>query len=82
MGSSKIVMFIGIPLGGKMSSRVRSSEEAKGEYEMSKEGCISLILWSGDGVNVCYNPEGYSWSMRAPREMYFSGCSLISYTSM
>ena len=53
MGSSKIVMFIGIPLGEKMSSRVRSSEEAKVKYEMSKEGCINLILWSGDGVTGC-----------------------------
>ena len=36
MGSSKMVMFIGVPLGGRMSSRVRSSEEANGESEMTK----------------------------------------------
>ena len=82
MGSSKIVMFIGVPLGGNMSSRVRSSEKAKCKYEIFKEGCIIMILWSGDGVTGCYNPEGYSWIMRAPIDMYFSGCSLISYTSM
>ena len=38
MGSSKIVMFIGFGLGGRMDSRVRSSEEVKGESEISKEG--------------------------------------------
>ena len=38
MGSLKIVMFIGVPLGGRRSFRVISSEEARDESEMSKEG--------------------------------------------
>ena len=31
MGSSTVVIFIGVPLGGRKSYRVRISEEAKGE---------------------------------------------------
>ena len=50
MGSSKIVMFIGVPLGGRRSYRVRSSDEANGESEMSKEGLISHIFEPGYGV--------------------------------
>ena len=38
MGSSKIVMFIEVTVGGRRSYRVRSSEESKDEYEMPKEG--------------------------------------------
>ena len=38
MGSSKIVMFIGFPLGGRRSFRVRSFVEANSEYEISEEG--------------------------------------------
>ena len=38
MGSSKIVMSIGVLLGGRMIYRVRISREEKSESEMSKEG--------------------------------------------
>ena len=38
MGSSKIVMTIGVPLGGRRIYRVSNYEEANGEYEISKEG--------------------------------------------
>ena len=47
----KIVMFIGLPLGVKRRSRVRISEEEKCGSEISKEGLISLILGSDDGVH-------------------------------
>ena len=50
MVSSKIVMLIGAPLGGRRSYRVRSSEEENGESEMSKEVLISLIYGSGYGI--------------------------------
>ena len=38
MRSSKIVMFIGVSLGGRRSYRVKISEESKGEYLLAKEG--------------------------------------------
>ena len=38
MGSSIIVMFVGAPLGGRRSSRVRISEEANGGSDMYKDG--------------------------------------------
>ena len=82
MGSPKILIFIGVPLGGMRSSRARSSKEEKVESEMSKEGLISLKFCSGDGVPDWYTPEGYYWSTRAPKDMGSFGCSLTSYPSM
>ena len=38
MLSSKIVMFIGVPLGGRRSFRFRSSDEENGESTIPKEG--------------------------------------------
>ena len=52
MVSQKKVMFIGVLIGGMMRSSIRSSEDAKGESEMYKEGLISLILGSGDVAPV------------------------------
>ena len=63
-------MFIGVPLVGRKSSRVRSSEVENSGSEISKEGSIIRIFGSSDGVPGWYNPEGYYWSMRAPRYMY------------
>ena len=40
MESSEIVMFIGVPLGRRSSSRVRISEETNSESELSKEDLI------------------------------------------
>ena len=38
MGSYKIAMFIRLLLGGRKRYRVSISEEAKSDYERSKEG--------------------------------------------
>ena len=46
-------MFIGVPLGGRSSYRVRISVEENGGYEISKEVLIRRIFVSGDGVPGC-----------------------------
>ena len=44
MASSKMVMFVRVPLVGRINSRVRNSEEAKVESKMSKEARIIMML--------------------------------------
>ena len=45
MGSSKIVVFIGVPLGGMRSSRVRRSEEGKGKSVNGQARLNQSDLW-------------------------------------
>ena len=73
-------MFIGVPIGGSRSYRVRSSDEVNCESKMFKEGLIVRIFGSGYGFLGWYTPEVYSWSMRAQIDMDYSGCNLISYS--
>ena len=53
MGSSILVMFIGVPLIGRRRYGVRRSEEANGESEIPKYGLIRQIFGSFDGVYGC-----------------------------
>ena len=45
-------MSVVVPLVGSSISRIRSSYEANGESEMSKEGLIKQIFGSSYGVHV------------------------------
>ena len=71
------MIFIGVPLVGRRSSRFRISYEANGESTLYKEGWIKQIFGSGDRVNGWSTPDRYSCIMRAPIDMDSSGCDLI-----
>ena len=51
MGISKIVVFVGVPLGERKSYRVSIYEEDNDKSKKFKEGLIKWIFGSDDGVH-------------------------------
>ena len=68
MGSSMIVVFIRVPLGGSWRVTMMSSFSGNGEESVSKIGLSNRSHRVDDLVSDCRMPDGHFWSMRAPRE--------------